>query len=83
MTLWGQVTTAIHAKQYSKATTIKQALEEAQRVKAREREASNTTWQPAFFEHAVGNNGQPSLTEKGKQVIERAQKGEWSLDGVV
>ncbi|CEJ91869.1 Putative Oxysterol binding protein-like protein [[Torrubiella] hemipterigena] len=82
LTLWGNVTTAIHAKQFSKATSIKQELEEAQRVKAREREANGTTWSPVYFEHAVGNGGRPDLTEKGKQVIERSQKGEWSLDGI-
>jgi hypothetical protein len=36
--LWGEVTKAILSKQYSRATTVKQELEEAQREKARERE---------------------------------------------
>lgn len=81
--LWGGVTEAILAKQFSKATEVKVALEEAQREKARKREQNKETWQPVFFEHVVGNGGKPDLTEKGKQVLERAQKCDWSLDGIV
>ncbi|KAG6038906.1 hypothetical protein E4U41_003553 [Claviceps citrina] len=83
LTLWGGVTKAIHAKQYSKATEIKVALEEDQREKARQREKSNDTWQPVFFEHVVGNGGKPQLTEKGRLVLERAQRGEWSMEGIL
>lgn len=79
LTLWGGVTEAIHAKQYGKATQVKVELEEAQREKAREREANNETFQPVFFKHVTGNDGKPDLTEKGLQVLERAQRGEWSL----
>lgn len=82
LTLWGGVTQAIHAKQFSKATTIKQELEEAQRVKARARERTGETYQPVYFTHAVGNEGQPELTDKGKQILERSQKGDWSLEGI-
>ncbi|KOS18173.1 Oxysterol-binding protein-like protein 1 [Escovopsis weberi] len=81
--LWSGVTDAIHAKQYSKATEVKVELEEAQRERARQREKNNETWKPVFFEHTVGNGGKPDLTEKGKQVLERAQKGDWSLEGVL
>lgn len=83
LSLWSGVTKAIHAKQYSKATDIKLELEEAQREKAREREKTGETYQPVFFEHVVGNGGKPDLTEKGKQVLDKAQKNDWSLDGVV
>lgn len=83
LVLWGGVTKAILAKQFSKATNIKVELEEAQRVKARERERTNAEWKAVFFEHTVGNGGQPDLTEKGKQALERAQKGDWSLDGII
>lgn len=83
LTLWGGVTKAIHAKQYSRATEIKVELEEKQREKARQREKNNDTWQPVFFEHVVGNGGKPDLTEKGKRVLERAQKGEWSMEGIL
>ena len=81
--LWGGVTRAILSKQYSKATTIKQDLEERQREKAREREKTGEEWKPVFFVQPTGNGGKPELTEKGRQVLERAQRGEWNLDGVV
>ncbi|KAF4964668.1 hypothetical protein FSARC_7429 [Fusarium sarcochroum] len=83
LTLWGGVTDAIHSKQYGKATQVKVELEEAQREKARQREANKETWQPIFFKHVTGNDGKPDLTDKGREVLERAQKGEWSLDGVM
>lgn len=83
LTLWGGVTEAIHAKQYGKATQVKVDLEEAQREKARQREANNETFQPVYFKHVTGNGGKPDLTEKGQQVLERAQKGEWSLADVL
>ncbi|KAH8757378.1 hypothetical protein F5883DRAFT_161722 [Diaporthe sp. PMI_573] len=81
--LWGGVTDAIVSKQFSKATTIKQDLEEAQREKAREREKSGEEFKPVFFKQVTGNGGQPELTEKGREVLRRAQKAEWNLDGVV
>ncbi|POR33377.1 Oxysterol-binding protein-like protein 1 [Tolypocladium paradoxum] len=83
LTLWGDVTKAIHAKQYAKATEIKVELEEKQREKARQREKSGVEWKPVFFEHVVGNGGKPDLTDKGKQVLERAQRGEWSTEGIL
>ncbi|KAK4124588.1 hypothetical protein N657DRAFT_644829 [Parathielavia appendiculata] len=83
LTLWGEVTKAILSKQYSQATSVKQELEEAQREKARERERKGETWKPVFFEQAIDKAGKPSLTEKGREVLNRAQKGEWSLEGIV
>ncbi|CAK7266744.1 hypothetical protein SEPCBS57363_002245 [Sporothrix epigloea] len=81
--LWGEVTKAIHAKQFSKATSIKQVLEEKQREKARESERTGVVWSPVFFTHATGNGGKPELSEKGRQVLERAQKGNWSMTGII
>ncbi|KAG5936431.1 hypothetical protein E4U53_000240 [Claviceps sorghi] len=83
LALWGGVTKAIHAKQYSKATELKVELEEKQREKARQREKNKEAWQPVFFEHVVGNGGKPDLTEKGKRVLERAQRGDWSMEGIL
>ncbi|KPM35725.1 hypothetical protein AK830_g10844 [Neonectria ditissima] len=83
LTLWGGVTDAILSKQFSKATQVKVELEEAQREKARQREANKEVFQPIFFQHVTGNGGKPDLTEAGRQALERAQKGEWSLEGVV
>ncbi|EAQ83321.1 hypothetical protein CHGG_09725 [Chaetomium globosum CBS 148.51] len=81
--LWGEVTKAILAKQFSRATTVKQELEEAQREKARERERTKETWKPVFFEQATDKAGKPSLTDKGREVLNRAQKGDWSMDGII
>ena len=83
LTLWGGVTEAIHARQFSRATTLKQELEEAQRVKAREREEKGEPWTPVFFEQATDKAGKPNLTEKGRQVLKRAQEGQWNLDGIL
>ncbi|KAK4111635.1 hypothetical protein N656DRAFT_145299 [Canariomyces notabilis] len=83
LTLWGEVTKAILAKQYSRATAVKQELEEAQREKAREREKKGETWKPVFFEQATDKAGKPSLTEEGRKVLERAQNGDWSLEGII
>ncbi|KAF7558308.1 hypothetical protein G7046_g5854 [Stylonectria norvegica] len=81
--LWSGVTEAIHAKQWSKATQVKVELEEAQREKARQRETTGETWQPVFFQHVTGNGGKPDLTDMGHLVLDRAQKNEWALDGVL
>ncbi|KIH93444.1 hypothetical protein SPBR_04191 [Sporothrix brasiliensis 5110] len=81
--LWGEVTKAILAKQFSKATSIKQELEESQREKARERERTGIAWNPVFFTQVTGNGGKPELSEKGRQVLERAQNGDWSMVGIV
>jgi hypothetical protein len=81
--LWGGVTRAIHAKQFSKATAAKVELEERQREKARERERSGAEWKPVFFEQVTGNGGKPNLTEKGREVLRRAQRGDWSMNGIV
>jgi hypothetical protein len=81
--LWGEVTKAILAKQYSRATAVKQELEEYQRQKARERDRAGEKWKPVFFEQATDKAGKPSLSEKGRELLNRAQKGDWSLEGIV
>lgn len=81
--LWGEVTKAIHARQFSRATTVKQELEEAQREKAREREKSGVTWKPVFFAQTTDKGGKPELTEKGKEVLRRAQVGDWNMNGIL
>lgn len=81
--MWDGVTQAINAKQFSQATTVKQELEEQQREKARAREKNNEAWQPAFFSQITDKGGKPDLSEKGKLVLERIQKNDWSLDGIV
>lgn len=81
--LWGGVTDAIMAKQFAKATTVKQDLEEAQREKARDRERQGIEFKPVFFEQVTGNGGKPDLTSKGREVLQRAQKGDWSMEGIL
>lgn len=83
LTLWSGVTDAIHNKQFSQATNVKLDLEERQREKARERERTGETFQPQFFQQVTGNGGQPELTEKGQEVLRRAQEGNWSIDDLV
>ncbi|KAK3321645.1 hypothetical protein B0H66DRAFT_574210 [Apodospora peruviana] len=81
--LWGDVTKAIHSRQFSQATVLKQELEERQREKAREREKNGEVWKPVFFEQVTDKGGKPQLTEKGREVLKRAQNGEWKLDGIL
>ncbi|KAI0458242.1 oxysterol-binding family protein [Xylaria acuta] len=81
--LWDGVTQAIMSKQYSKATNVKVELEERQREKARERERTNEPFVPLFFTQATDKGGKPDLTKKGREVLERAQKGEWDLNGII
>ncbi|KAI1505155.1 hypothetical protein F5X99DRAFT_369813 [Biscogniauxia marginata] len=81
--LWDGVTQAILSKQFSKATTVKVELEERQREKARERERKKETWKPVFFDQVTDKGGKPDLTEKGRQLLERAQKGNWDLEGII
>lgn len=81
--LWGGVTRAILDKQFSKATSVKVELEEKQREKARERERLNEPFKPLFFSEVTDKGGRPNLTDKGREVLKRAQKNEWDLEGVV
>ena len=77
------MTNAIKSKEFGKATQVKQELEELQRQKAREREAKKQPFQPIFFQQVTGNGGKPELTERGRMVLERAQKGEWDISDIV
>lgn len=81
--LWDGVTQAIHSKQFSKATQVKQELEEKQREKARAREKTNAIWQPTFFSQITDKGGKPDLSEKGKLVLDRIQKNDWNLEGII
>jgi hypothetical protein len=76
---WSGVTDAITSKQFSRATALKQELEERQRVKAKEREEAGTVWQPRFFTGAVTPLGKPELTEEGKEVLKALQEERWEL----
>lgn len=77
---WSGVTDAIASKQFSRATTLKQELEERQREKAKEREEKGITWQPRFFTGAVTPLGKPELTEEGREVLKALQEQRWDLE---
>ena len=76
---WSGVTDAIISKQFSRATALKQELEERQREKAKEREEAGTAWQPRFFTGAVTPLGKPELTEEGREVLKGMQEQRWEL----
>lgn len=85
--LWDGVTQAIQNKQFSRATTVKQELEEAQREKARLREQKNVEWTPRFFKGITTPKGKPELTEEGEEELRKLSEGQWELsersDGVI
>ncbi len=81
--LWSGVTDAILSKQFARATAVKQELEEGQREKARERDRTGEVWKPVFFEQVTGNGGKPLLSAKGREVLQRAQKADWSMAGIL
>ncbi|PBP19173.1 oxysterol binding protein-like protein [Diplocarpon rosae] len=76
---WSGVTEAINARQYARATALKQELEENQRAKAKEREDANAEWVPRFFVGATTPLGKPELTEEGREVLRRLQEDRWDL----
>lgn len=77
---WSGVTEAITARQFNRATTLKQEIEETQRVKAKKREETGKEWQPRFFTGAVTPLGRPELTDEGKQVLKNLHDGSWDLE---
>lgn len=77
---WAEATDAITTKQWSRATAVKQALEERQRQKAAERKARNVEWVPRFFTGATTPVGQPQLTEDGRRAIQGMNAGDYRLE---
>jgi len=76
---WSGVTEAIHSRQFARATTLKQDLEEKQREKARRREKEGTEWSPRFFTVGKEKSGRPELTDEGREVLVNLQQGVWEL----
>lgn len=76
---WSEVTEAINSRQFSRATSLKQELEERQREKAKERADGGKEWQPRFFTAATTPLGRPDLTSDGKQVLQDMQVEKWAL----
>lgn len=76
---WSGVTEAINARQFSRATALKQELEERQREKAKQRAEEDVEWQPRFFTGVVTPLGKPDLTEEGKAALATLNEGKWDL----
>lgn len=74
------MTQSILSKEYSKATTIKQQLEEGQREKAAARKALGEEWRPRFFTAVTVPSGKPDLTEEGEKVLRGLQEGRWNME---
>lgn len=67
------------ARQFSRATTLKQEIEERQRVKARQREEAGIEWHPRFFTGSVTPLGRPELTDDGRDALRNLHEGRWEL----
>lgn len=78
--MWQGVTEAIHAKDYGRATKLKQDIEEHQREKAAARQSKSIEWKPRFFQSPAVTTGQPDLSEEGKKVLEGLKKNEYHLE---
>lgn len=78
--MWEAVSEAIHAKDYGKATAAKQEIEENQRQKAARREEGDKAFKPRFFEDMHDRVGQPHLTDKGREALEKLAQGEYKLE---
>ena len=76
---WHDVTQAILAREYNRATSLKQEIEERQREKAAARKAGNKEWQPRFFTAATSPVGRPELTSEGQEVLIGLQEGNFRL----
>ncbi len=76
---WSSVTEAITSRQFSRATALKQELEENQRQKAKDREDAGVEWTPRFFVGATTPLGKPELTEEGRQVLNALHVDRWEL----
>ena len=67
--VWKEVTTLIEAKEYSKATKVKQGIEAKQRKDAALRIERNQEWVPKFFvTDDIG--GRAELTDEGRKMLE-------------
>ncbi|KAI9809647.1 MAG: hypothetical protein M1825_000079 [Sarcosagium campestre] len=77
---WHEVTTAILAREYGKATAVKQQLEERQREKAAARQANKEDWQPRFFTPAATRLGRPDLSDEGVRALKGLHHDDYRLE---
>ena len=67
--VWKEVTNLIEAKEYSKATKVKQGIEGRQRKDAAARKERNEDWVPKYFvKEDLG--GRADLTREGREMLE-------------
>ncbi|KAA8894482.1 hypothetical protein FN846DRAFT_912862 [Sphaerosporella brunnea] len=78
--MWQQVTEAIHAKDYTRATQLKHEIEEKQREMAAERTEKQIHWKPRFFDDMHERIGQPHLSEEGKKALQGLNTGSYKLE---
>jgi len=71
--LWDGVTNALMKKEYSEATRIKQAIEQAQRDIAATRKKKGESFTPVYFSPDI-ESGEPMLTQAGKELLELEQR---------
>jgi hypothetical protein len=72
--VWKDVTTAIHAKEFSKATKMKQSIETRQRKDAAARKEMDQEWVPTYFV-LEDNSGRPELSVEGREMVESIIRG--------
>ncbi|KAI9820835.1 MAG: hypothetical protein M1832_003468 [Thelocarpon impressellum] len=76
---WHEVTESIKARQYTRATAVKQELEERQRQKAAARIEKEHEWRPRFFTGVFTPVGRPELTPDGEEALQGLQAGDYKL----
>jgi oxysterol-binding protein-related protein 9/10/11 len=67
--VWEDVTSAIHAREFSKANKAKQTIEAKQRRDAAARKERNEEWVPKYFK-MEGTELRPELTEEGENMLQ-------------
>jgi oxysterol-binding protein-related protein 9/10/11 len=72
--VWTDVTAAIHAKEFSKATKMKQSIEARQRKDAAARKETDQEWVPTYFV-LEDNGGRPELSAEGREMVESIIRG--------
>jgi oxysterol-binding protein-related protein 9/10/11 len=72
--VWTDVTAAIHAKEYSKATKVKQGIEARQRREAAARKEQSQEWTPRYFV-MEDNGGRAVLSREGEEMLDSVVKG--------
>jgi hypothetical protein len=72
--VWRDVTAAIHAKEFSRATKMKQGIEAQQRKAAATRKEQNEEWIPTYFV-MDDDGGRPHLSDEGRKMLETVYSG--------